>query len=82
MSGASHVHENDVKLDCSAHLIRSSRLPRAQQVLHLLPKKATHVAKNFRSYKKCSQLSVDIFIASGDLLVAQKSLFFLQKISK
>ena len=54
------------------------RQPRWQQVLRLLPKKATHVAKNFRSCKGCSQLSVDIFMASGDLLVAQKS-YFLQK---
>ena len=38
---------------------------------HMLP-------KNFRSCKGCSQLSVDIFMASGDLLVAQKS-YFLQK---
>ena len=40
-------------------------------MLRLLPKKATHVAKNFRSCKKSSQLSVDIFMASGDLLVVQ-----------
>ena len=47
-------------------------------MLRLLPKKETYVAKNFRSCKGCSQLSVDIFMASGDLLVAQKS-YFLQK---
>ena len=45
------------------------------RVLLLLPKTATDVAKNFRSYKGRSQLSADIFMASGDLLVAQKSRF-------
>ena len=59
----------------------TSRTQRWQQVLRLLPKKATHVAKNFRSCKKCSQLSVGIFMASGDLLVAQK-FFFLKKVLK
>ena len=44
-----------------------------QAVLLLLPKTATDVAKNFRSCKGRSKLSVDIFMASGDLLVAQKS---------
>mgnify|MGYP006900142944 CR=1 FL=1 len=47
-------------------------------VLLLLPKIATDVAKNFRSCKWRSQLSVDIFMASGNLLVAQKDQF-LQK---
>ena len=56
----------------------SSRPPRGQQVLRLLPKKATYVAKNFRSCKACSKLSVDIFMASWDLLGPQKSQF-LQK---
>ena len=56
----------------------TSRTQRWQQVLRLLPIKAAHVAKNFRSCKGCSQLFVDIFMASGDLLVAQKS-YFLQK---
>ena len=46
-----------------------------QAVLLLLPKTATDVAKNFRSCKGSSELSVDIFMASGDLLVAQKSQF-------
>ena len=46
-----------------------------QQVLLLLPKKATYVAKNFGCCKGCSKVSVDIFVASGDLLVAQKSQF-------
>ena len=46
-----------------------------QAVLLLLPKTATGVAKNFRSCKGWSQLSVDIFMASGDFLVAQKSRF-------
>ena len=49
-----------------------------QRVLLLLPKTATDVAENFRSYKGRSQLSADIFMASGDLLLAQKS-YFLQK---
>ena len=48
------------------------------RVLLLLPKTATGVAENFRSCKGRSQLSVDIFMASGDLLVAQKC-YFLQK---
>ena len=56
----------------------SSRPLRGQQVLRLLPKKAKYVAKNFRPRKACSKLSVDIFMASGDLLVAQKDQF-LQK---
>ena len=56
----------------------SSRPPRGQQMLRLLPKKATYVAKNFRSCKACSKLSVDIFMASWDLLGPQKSQF-LQK---
>ena len=60
----------------------TSRTQRWQQVLRLLPKKATHVAKNFRSCKGCSQLSVDIFMASGDLLVAQKSYFFQKSLQK
>ena len=47
-------------------------------MLRLLPKKATYVAKNFGCCKGRSKLSVDIFMASGDLLVAQKS-YFLQK---
>ena len=51
---------------------------RGQQVLRLLPKKATYVAKNFGCCKGRSKLSVDIFMASGDLLVAQKDQF-LQK---
>ena len=59
----------------------SSRPPRGQQVLRLLPKKATYVAKNFRSCKACSKLSVDIFMASWDLLGPQKSQF-LQKSPK
>ena len=46
-----------------------------QAVLLLLPKTATDVAKNFRSCKGRSELSVDIFMASWDLLVAQKSRF-------
>ena len=54
------------------------RPPRLQQVLLLLPKKATYVAKNFGRCKGRSKVSVDIFMASGDLLVAQKSQF-LQK---
>ena len=57
------------------------RPPRLQQVLLLLPKKATYVAKNFGCCKGRSKVSVDIFMASGDLLVAQKSQF-LQKIVK
>ena len=44
-------------------------------VLILLPKIATYVAKNFRSCKTRSQLSVDVFMAPWDLLVAQKSRF-------
>ena len=56
----------------------SSRPLRGQQVLRLLPKKATYVAKNFGCCKGRSKLSVDIFMASGDLLVAQKDQF-LQK---
>ena len=60
----------------------TSRTQRWQQVLRLLPKKATHVAKNFRSCKGCSQLSVDIFMASGDLLVAQKSYLFQKSLQK
>ena len=44
-----------------------------QAVLLLLPKTATCVAKNFKSCNGWSQLSVDIFNASGDLLVVQKS---------
>ena len=56
----------------------SSRPLRGQQVLRLLPKKATYVAKNFGCCKGRSKVSVDIFMASGDLLVAQKSQF-LQK---
>ena len=51
----------------------SSRPPRGQQVLRLLPKKATYVAKIFRVCKACSKLSVDIFMASWDLLEPQKS---------
>ena len=51
----------------------TSRSPRWQQVLRLLPKKTTRVGKNLRSCKPWSQLSVDIFMASGDLLIAQKS---------
>ena len=47
-------------------------------MLRLLPKKATYVAKNFGCCKGRSKLSVDIFMASGDLLVAQKDQF-LQK---
>ena len=46
-----------------------------QAVLLLLPKTAKDVAKNFRSCKGRSQLSVDIFMAPWDLLVAQKSRF-------
>ena len=46
-----------------------------QAVLLLLPKTATDVAKNFRSFKGRSQLSIDIFMASRDLLVARKSQF-------
>ena len=46
-----------------------------QAVLLLLPKIATDVAKNFGSCKGRSQLSVDIFMAPWDLLVAQKSRF-------
>ena len=46
-----------------------------QRVLLLLPKTATDVAENFRSYKGRSQLSADIFMASGDFLVIQKSQF-------
>ena len=42
------------------------------RVLLLLPKTATDVAKNFRSCKGRSQLSVDIFMASRDLLAAQE----------
>ena len=42
------------------------------RVLLLLPKTATDVAKNFRSYKGRSKLSVDIFMASRDLLAAQE----------
>ena len=56
----------------------SSRPHRFKAVLLLLPKKATLVAKNFGCCKGRSQLSVDIFMASGDLLVAQKC-YFLQK---
>ena len=56
----------------------TSRKKRFKAVLRLLPKKATYVAKNFGCCKGRSQLSVDIFMASGDLLVAQKS-HFLQK---
>ena len=46
-----------------------------QVVLLLLPKTATDVAKNFRSCKRRSQLPVDIFMASVDILVAQRSRF-------
>ena len=49
--------------------------------MFLLPKKATYVAKNFGCCKGWSKVSVDIFMASGDLLVAQKSQFS-QKIVK
>ena len=56
----------------------SSRTQRFKAVLRLLPKKATYVAKNFGCCQGCSKVSVDIFMASGDLLVAQKS-YFLQK---
>ena len=42
------------------------------RVLLLLPKTATDVAENFRSCKGRSQLSVDIFMASRDLLAAQE----------
>ena len=42
------------------------------RVLLLLPKTATGVAENFRSCKGRSQLSVDIFMASRDLLAAQE----------
>ena len=53
-----------------------------QAVLLLLPKTATDVAKNFRSCKGVSQLSVDIFMASGDLLVAQKGQFSKKVLKK
>ena len=43
-----------------------------QAVLLLLPKIAADVAKNLKSWKCRSQLSVDIFMASRDLLVAQE----------
>ena len=57
----------------------TSRPRRWQQVLRLLLKRATNVSKIFRSCKGCSQLSLDIFMTSGDLLVAQKSYFFAKK---
>jgi len=34
---------------------------------------ATYVAKNLGCCKRCSKVSVDIFMTFGDLLVAQKS---------
>ena len=43
-----------------------------QRVLLLLLKTATDVAKIFRSCKGRSQLSVDIFMASRDLLAPQE----------
>jgi hypothetical protein len=48
----------------------------------LLTKKSTHVDQNFKSDKAWSQLSVDIFIAPGDHLGAQKSLFYQKKSKK
>ena len=55
---------------------------RGQQVLRLLPKKATYVAKNFGCCKGRSKVSVDIFMGSGNLLVAQKISIFVKKSSK
>ena len=60
----------------------SSRPQRYFWVLPLLPKKATHVAKNFGYCKGRSQVSIDIFMASGDLLVAQKSDFLQKSVQK
>ena len=42
------------------------------RVLLLLPKTATGVAENFKSCKERSKPSVDIFMASRDLLAAQE----------
>ena len=52
------------------------------RVLFLLPKIATDVAKNFRSCKGRSELSVDIFMASWNFLVVQKSQFQLKQKKK
>ena len=54
---------------------------RWQQVLRLLPKKAAHVAKNFRSCKGCSQLSVEILWHPGTSW-SLRNLIFCKKVLK